>query len=326
MTWKCATVNIPYGGGKGGVICDPKTMSQGELERLTRRYASEILLLIGPDRDIPAPDINTDSQTMAWIMDTYSMTVGHSMLGVVTGKPVALGGSKGREEATARGCWYAIREACKVKNIHLNNATVAIQGFGSVGTTTARLLHEDGAKIIALSDSRGGVLNVKGIDIKAALEHKRKTGRLESLKGTTAISNAELLELKCDILVPAAMENQITSENASKVKATILAEAANATTTPAADEVLIRNGTYLIPDILCNSGGVIVSYFEWVQDLQGLFWSEGEVNNQLEKIMIRSFQEVHDISQKKKKDMRVAAYVLAVGRVADATNARGLFP
>jgi glutamate dehydrogenase (NAD(P)+) len=326
MTWKCATVNIPYGGGKGGVICDPKTMSQGELERLTRRYASEILLLIGPDRDIPAPDINTDSQTMAWIMDTYSMTVGHSMLGVVTGKPVALGGSKGREEATARGCWYAIREACKVKNIHLNNAIVAIQGFGSVGTTTARLLHEDGAKIIALSDSRGGVLNLKGIDMKAALEHKRKTGRLESLKGTTAISNAELLELKCDILVPAAMENQITSENASKVKATILAEAANATTTPAADEVLIRNGTYLIPDILCNSGGVIVSYFEWVQDLQGLFWSEGEVNNQLEKIMIRSFQEVHDISQKKKKDMRVAAYVLAVGRVADATNARGLFP
>ena len=301
-------------------------MSQGELERLTRRYASEILLLIGPDRDIPAPDINTDSQTMAWIMDTYSMTVGHSMLGVVTGKPVALGGSRGREEATARGCWYAIREACKVKNIHVNNSTVAIQGFGSVGTTTARLLHEDGAKIIALSDSRSGVLNLKGIDTKTALEHKRKTGRLEGLKGTTAISNAELLELKCDILVPAAMENQITSENAAKVKASILAEAANATTTPPADEVLIRNGTYLIPDILCNSGGVIVSYFEWVQDLQGLFWSEGEVNNQLEKIMIRSFQDVHGISQKRKIDMRVAAYVLAVGRVADATNARGLFP
>jgi glutamate dehydrogenase (NAD(P)+) len=326
MTWKCATVNIPYGGGKGGVICEPKAMSVGELERLTRRYASEIALMIGPDRDIPAPDVNTNSQTMAWIMDTYSMTVGHSILGVVTGKPVALGGSRGRDEATARGCWYVIREACKVKHIHLNNARVVIQGFGAVGNTTARLLHEDGAKIIALSDSRGGVINLKGIDVREALKHKQKVGSLETLRGTETVSNAELLELKCDVLVPAALENQITLDNASKIKAVIVAEAANAVTTPGADAVLLGNGSFLIPDILCNAGGVIVSYFEWVQDLQGLFWTEGEVNNQLEKIMVRSFKEVHDLAQKHHVDMRTAAYVQAVGRVADATRVRGLFP
>ena len=326
MTWKCATVNIPYGGGKGGVICEPKAMSVGELERLTRRYASEIALMIGPDRDIPAPDVNTNSQTMAWIMDTYSMTVGHSILGVVTGKPVALGGSRGRDEATARGCWYVIREACKVKHIHLNNARVVIQGFGAVGNTTARLLHEDGAKIIALSDSRGGVINLKGIDVREALKHKQKVGSLEALRGTETVSNAELLELKCDVLVPAALENQITLDNASKIKAVIVAEAANAVTTPGADAVLLGNGSFLIPDILCNAGGVIVSYFEWVQDLQGLFWTEGEVNNQLEKIMVRSFKEVHDLAQKHHVDMRTAAYVQAVGRVADATRVRGLFP
>jgi glutamate dehydrogenase (NAD(P)+) len=326
MTWKCATVNIPYGGGKGGVVCDPKSMSPGELERLTRRYASEILVMIGPDRDIPAPDVNTDSQTMAWIMDTYSMTVGHSILGVVTGKPVALGGSRGRDEATARGCLYVIREACKVKNIHLDNAKVAIQGFGSVGSTTARLLHEDGARIIALSDSHGGVVNLKGLDVLEAVGHKQKTKSLEGLKGSEPISNAELLELKCDVLVPAALENQITSENGAKVKASIVAEAANAAITPGADELLIKSGSFLIPDILCNAGGVIVSYFEWVQDLQGLFWSEGEVNNQLERIMVRSFKEVYDLSQKHKVNTRVAAYVQAVGRVADATRVRGLFP
>jgi glutamate dehydrogenase/leucine dehydrogenase len=326
MTWKCATVNIPYGGGKGGVVCDPKTMSQTELERLTRRYASEILVMIGPDRDIPAPDINTDSQTMAWIMDTYSMTVGHSMLGVVTGKPVALGGSRGREEATARGCWYAIREACKVRNLHLKDARVVVQGFGSVGTTTAWLLHEDGAKIIGLSDSNGGVVNLKGVDVEAALAQKRMTGQLKGLPGADAIPNEGLLELKCDILVPAALENQISAENASKVRASIVAEAANGAVTPVADEVLLKKDCFLIPDILCNAGGVIVSYFEWVQDLQGLFWSEAEVNNQLEKIMVRSFKEVFEVSQKRKLSMRVAAYVQAVGRVADATNVRGLFP
>ena len=326
MTWKCAATNIPYGGGKGGVVCDPATMSQGELERLTRRYASEILLMIGPDRDIAAPDVNTDSQTMAWIMDTYSMTVGHSMLGVVTGKPVALGGSRGREEATARGCWFAIREACKVRNIHVKDARVAIQGFGSVGTTTAWLLHEDGAKIIALSDSGGGVVNLKGLDIEAALAHKQMTGKLRGLPSADSISNEELLELKCDILVPAALENQITAENASRVKASIMAEAANAAATPGADEALSKKDCFVIPDILCNAGGVIVSYFEWVQDLQGLFWSEAEVNNQLEKIMIRSFKEIYEVAQKRKLAMRVAAYVQAVGRVSDATNVRGLFP
>jgi len=326
MTWKCAATNIPYGGGKGGVVCDPATMSQGELERLTRRYASEILLMIGPDRDIAAPDVNTDSQTMAWIMDTYSMTVGHSMLGVVTGKPVALGGSRGREEATARGCWFAIREACKVRNIHVKDARVAIQGFGSVGTTTAWLLHEDGAKIIALSDSGGGVVNLKGLDIEAALAHKQMTGKLKGLPSADSISNQELLELKCDILVPAALENQITAENASRIKASIIAEAANAAVTPGADEALGKKDCFVIPDILCNAGGVIVSYFEWVQDLQGLFWSEAEVNNQLEKIMIRSFKEIYEVAQKRKLAMRVAAYVQAVGRVSDATNVRGLFP
>jgi glutamate dehydrogenase (NAD(P)+) len=326
MTWKCAATNIPYGGGKGGVVCDPATMSKGELERLTRRYASEILLMIGPDRDIAAPDVNTDSQTMAWIMDTYSMTVGHSMLGVVTGKPVALGGSRGREEATARGCWYAIREACKVRNIRVKDARVAILGFGSVGTTTAWLLHEDGAKIIALSDSGGGVVNLKGLDIEAALAHKQMTGKLKGLPSADPISNEELLELKCDILVPAALENQITAENASCVRASIVAEAANAAVTPGADEALSKKDCFVIPDILCNAGGVIVSYFEWVQDLQGLFWSEAEVNNQLEKIMIRSFKEIYEVAQKRKLPMRVAAYVQAVGRVSDATNVRGLFP
>jgi len=326
MTWKCATVNIPYGGGKGGVVCDPKNMSQGELERLTRRYASEILVMIGPDRDIPAPDVNTDSQTMAWIMDTYSMTVGHSILGVVTGKPVALGGSRGRDEATARGCWYVIREACKVKHIHVNNAKVVIQGFGAVGHTTARLLQEDGARIIALSDSRGGVINLRGIDVNEAIQHKQRTKALEGLKGTEPISNAELLELECDVLVPAALENQVTLGNAVRINATIVAEAANAAITPGADEVLLKNGSFLIPDILCNAGGVIVSYFEWVQDLQGLFWTEGEVNNQLEKIMVRGFKEVHDLSQKHKINTRTAAYVQAVGRVADASKVRGLFP
>jgi glutamate dehydrogenase/leucine dehydrogenase len=326
MTWKCAATNIPYGGGKGGVVCDPDTMTQSELERLTRRYASEILLMIGPDRDIAAPDVNTDSQTMAWIMDTYSMTVGHSMLGVVTGKPVALGGSRGREEATARGCWYAIREACKVRNIHVKDARVAIQGFGSVGTTTAWLLHEDGAKIIALSDSGGGVVNLKGLDIEAALAHKQMTGKLKGLPSADSISNEELLELKCDILVPAALENQITADNASRIRASIVAEAANAPVTPGADEALGKKDCFVIPDILCNAGGVIVSYFEWVQDLQGLSWSEAEVNNQLEKIMIRSFKEVYEVAQKRKLPMRVAAYVQAVGRVSDATKVRGLFP
>ena len=326
MTWKCAATNIPYGGGKGGVVCDPATMSQGELERLTRRYASEILLMIGPDRDIAAPDVNTDSQTMAWIMDTYSMTVGHSMLGVVTGKPVALGGSRGREEATARGCWYAIREACKVRNIHVKDARVAIQGFGSVGTTTAWLLHEDGAKIIALSDSGGGVVNLKGLDIEAALAHKQMTGKLKGLPSADSISNEELLELKCDILVPASLENQITAENASRVKASIVAEAANAAVTPGADEALSKKDCFVIPDILCNAGGVIVSYFEWVQGLQAFLWTETEVTDKLFRILESSFARMIRRAREHKVSHRTAAMAIGVERVMKAKHDRGLFP
>ena len=326
MAWKTAVVNIPYGGGKGGVACDPRKMSMSEKERMTRRYTSEILPIIGPDRDIPAPDVYTDAQTMAWMMDTYSMTVGYSSLGVVTGKPVQIGGSEGRNEATARGCMYVIQEACKVKRFPLKGAKVVIQGFGNAGAIAARLLRGKGAKIIAISDSRGGVINPRGLDVKKAIEQKEKKGRLTGLPGTSKITNAELLELKCDILVPAALENVITSKNAANIKTKIIAEAANGPVTPAADEILARKGVFLMPDILANAGGVTVSYFEWVQDLQNFFWSEVDVNKQLENIMKRAFHEVHDISKKSKVNMRTAAFMLAVGRVAEATRLRGIFP
>jgi glutamate dehydrogenase/leucine dehydrogenase len=326
MTWKTATVNIPYGGGKGGVICDPKRMSKGELERMTRRYASEILPIIGPDKDIPAPDVYTDSQTMAWIMDTYSMTTGHTSLGVVTGKPVSLGGSEGRNEATARGCLFVTREACKVRRLPLKGASVVVQGYGNAGSIAARLLSEDGAKIVAVSDSRGGIVNPKGLDPLKVLKHKERTGTVLGFPGSTKISNEDLLEMKCDILVPAALENQLTLENAGRVKAKIIAEAANGPTTPAADDVLARKGIFLLPDILANAGGVTVSYFEWVQDLQSFFWPEEEVNNRLEFVMKRAFNDVYQTSVKFKVHMRTAAYILAVGRVADATIVRGLFP
>jgi glutamate dehydrogenase/leucine dehydrogenase len=326
MTWKTATVNIPYGGGKGGVICDPKRMSKGELERMTRRYASEIFPIIGPDKDIPAPDVYTDSQTMAWIMDTYSMTIGHTSLGVVTGKPVSLGGSEGRNEATARGCLFVTREACKVRRLALKGASVVVQGYGNAGSIAARLLSEDGAKIVAVSDSRGGIVNPKGLDPLKVLKHKERTGTVLGFPGSTKISNEDLLEMKCDILVPAALENQLTLENAGRIKAKIIAEAANGPTTPAADDVLARKGIFLLPDILANAGGVTVSYFEWVQDLQSFFWPEEEVNNRLEFVMKRAFNDVYQTSVKFKVHMRTAAYILAVGRVADATIVRGLFP
>lgn len=326
MTWKCATVNIPYGGGKGGVVCDPKRMSKGELERLTRRYTSEIYPIIGPEIDIPAPDVYTDAQTMAWIMDTYSMTKGATVLGVVTGKPVGLGGSEGRNTATARGVQVIAREACRAKRIPIKGATVAVQGFGNAGSYSALFLAEDGARIIAASDSRGGVYNPKGIDPVAAVKHKEKTGALAGLKGTTEITNEELLELKCDILVPAALENQITRANADRIKARIIVEAANGPTTPYADEILQRKGVFVVPDILANAGGVTVSYFEWVQDLQGFFWSEKEVNRVMEQIVLRAFREVYETSKKHRVDMRTAAYVLAIDRVAEATRVRGLFP
>ncbi|MBI3406277.1 MAG: Glu/Leu/Phe/Val dehydrogenase [Acidobacteria bacterium] len=326
MTWKTATVNIPYGGGKGGVICDPKRMSKPELERMTRRFTSEILPIIGPDRDIPAPDVYTDSQTMAWMMDTYSMTVGYSALGVVTGKPVSMGGSAGRNEATARGCLFACEEACKVKKISLRGATVAIQGFGNAGSIAARLFAEKKAKIVAISDSRGGVHSSRGIDPMKALRYKERSGTVVGMPGTSRISNEDLLTLKCDILIPAALENVITLDNAEMIKARIVAEAANGPTTPNADEILARKGTFLIPDILANAGGVTVSYFEWAQNLQGLFWTEEEVNGKLEAVIKRAFADVYETSRKHHVHMRTGAYILAVGRVADATTVRGLFP
>jgi glutamate dehydrogenase (NAD(P)+) len=326
MTWKTATVNIPYGGGKGGVICDPKRMSKSELERMTRRFAFEILPIIGPERDIPAPDVYTDAQTMAWIMDTYSMMVGYSALGVVTGKPLSIGGSEGRHEATARGCLYVTEEACKIKKMSVRGSSVAIQGFGNAGSIAARLFAEKKAKIIAISDSRGGVFNSRGIDPLKAVRYKERSGTVVGMPGTSRISNDDLLTMKCDILIPAALENVITLSNADLIKAKIIAEAANGPTTPHADEVLARKGIMVLPDILANAGGVSVSYFEWAQDLQGYFWTENEVNARLENIMKKAFHDVHEASRKHRTHMRTAAYILAVGRVADATTVRGLFP
>ena len=326
MTWKCATVNIPYGGGKGGVVCNPKEMSLRELENMTRRYASEISIIIGPERDIPAPDVYTNAQTMAWIMDTYSMTVGSTQLGVVTGKPIPIGGSQGRGEATARGVQFVTREACREKGIPLRGARVAVQGFGNAGSIAARLLSEDGATIIAVSDSSGGIHSPKGLDIKAVQAHKDKTGSLRGYPEAESLSNEKLLELECEILVPAALENQITLDNVARIRARIVAEAANGPTTPGADEVLHKKGVFLIPDILANAGGVTVSYFEWVQSLQAFFWEEAQVNQHLEKVMTRAFQEVLATSKKYGVHMRTAAYVLAVGRVAEATRIRGIYP
>jgi glutamate dehydrogenase/leucine dehydrogenase len=326
MTWKCATVNIPFGGAKGGIICDPKRLSHSELERLTRRYAYEISDFIGPDRDIPAPDVYTDAQVMAWIMDTYSMTRGHSVPGVVTGKPTFLGGSLGRHEATARGCVYVTRCACEVQNIDYKAATAAIQGFGNAGSIAAELLHHIGTKVIAVSDSKGGIVNPKGLDIPAVVEHKQKTGSVTGFAGAKPIASAEILELECDVLIPAALENQITLANASQVKAKIVAEAANGPTTPGADAILHEKGVMVCPDILANAGGVTVSYFEWVQDLQELFWDAEEVNRKLEKIMGKAFSDVYSSSRQFKVDMRTGAYILAIDRVVKATETRGIWP
>jgi glutamate dehydrogenase (NAD(P)+) len=326
MTWKCATVNIPFGGAKGGIICDPKHLSKHELERLTRRYAYEISDFIGPDRDIPAPDVYTDAQVMAWIMDTYSMTLGHSAPGVVTGKPVFLGGSLGRHEATARGCVYVIRCAFDVQNIDYARATAAIQGFGNAGSIAAELLHRIGTKVIAVSDSNGGILDRKGLDIPNVVAHKAKTGSVAGFPGAKPIASEEVLELDCDVLIPAALENQITLANADRVQAKIVAEAANGPTTPGADRILFEKGIVVIPDILANAGGVTVSYFEWVQDLQELFWDVDDVNRKLEKIMGKAFGDVHKSARDYKVDMRTGAYILAVDRVVKATEARGIWP
>jgi glutamate dehydrogenase (NAD(P)+) len=326
MTWKCATVGIPYGGAKGGVRVDPHKLSQGELERLTRRYAVEIAPIIGPHVDIPAPDVYTNEQTMAWIMDTISMMTGGSQLGIVTGKPISLGGSLGRAEATARGCLFTVREACKLLGINLNGARVAVQGFGNAGSISARLLHEDGAKIIAVSDTKGGIFNPNGIDPVAVLKHKEETGSVVGFKDTAPITNGDLLTLDCEILVPAALENQINLENAHLIKARIVAEAANGPVTPGADRVLFAKGIFDIPDILANAGGVTVSYFEWVQDQYGFFWSDEEVNKYLEKIMVKAFHEVYEKAKQYKTHLRTGAYCLAVSRVAEATRVRGIFP
>ena len=326
MTWKCAVVNIPYGGAKGGVVCNPKEMSQRELERLTRRFTSEIIMLIGPESDIPAPDVNTNAQTMAWIMDTYSMTKGYSVPAVVTGKPVEIGGSLGRREATGRGVMFTTREALKHLGIPIEGTRVVVQGFGNVGAIGAELLEEIGCTVIAVSDSRGGIYNPKGLNVKDVIRHKAETGTVVGYPGTDTVTNEELLELDCEVLVPAALENAITEKNADRIKARIIAEGANGPTTPEADEILFDKGAFVIPDILANAGGVTVSYFEWVQDLQNFFWSEEEVNKNLGKIMVKAFQDVLAISQKKKVNMRIAAYILAIDRVATATLLRGIYP
>jgi glutamate dehydrogenase (NAD(P)+) len=327
MTWKCAVVNLPYGGGKGGIICDPKHMSMGELERLTRRYASEIAPIIGPEMDIPAPDVYTDSQTMAWIMDTYSMQKGYSVPGVVTGKPISLGGSEGRGEATGRGCAYVIREAAPHAGVKVHGGTVAVQGFGNAGSVTASILaDEQGAKIVALSDSQGGIWKADGLNVKAVQAHKKKTGSVVGFPGSKAISNEELLETKVDILVPAALENQITHRNADKIQAKIVAEAANGPTLPEADEILFQKKITVLPDILANAGGVTVSYFEWAQDIQGYFWELADVNRRLERVMTQSYSEVHKTAESFKVHNRTAAYLLAIQRVVDAIKIRGIYP
>ena len=326
MTWKCATVGIPYGGGKGGVICDPKSLSKNELERLTRRYAFEIAPIIGPDRDIPAPDVYTDEQTMAWIMDTISMVRGHTELGVVTGKPISLGGSQGRAEATARGCLYALREACRVKGMELKGARVAVHGFGNAGANIARLVAEDGARVVAACDSKVGVYSEKGIDVKAALSHKAETSSLGGLGGCKEMSPEDIVGVDCDILLPSALENAITLANVGKVKAKIIAELANGPTTPGADKVFADNDVLLVPDILANAGGVTVSYYEWVQDQYSFFWSEKQINDTLEQTMRTAFASVHETATRYNTDLRTGAYILAVGRVAEATSVRGIFP
>ncbi len=326
MTWKCAVVNIPFGGAKGGVAVNPKELSPTELENLTRRYTTEIEPLIGPDSDIPAPDVNTNPQIMAWIMDTYSMHKGYTVTAVVTGKPVSIGGSEGRNEATGRGCVFTIQQAAERLGLDLAGSTVAVQGFGNVGATAARFLHDLGCRVVAVSDSEGGIANTSGLDLHQVLRHWQETGSVVGFGAATEITNAELLTFECDILVPAALENQITAEIAERIKAKIVAEAANGPTTPDADAILHDRQVFVIPDILCNAGGVTVSYFEWVQDLQNFFWDEAEINRQLHRIMVRSFEQVHRMAQEHDVDLRQGAQMLAISRVAEATRLRGLYP
>jgi glutamate dehydrogenase (NAD(P)+) len=326
MTWKCAVLDLPYGGAKGGVVCDPKHMSMGEKERVTRRYTSAIYDFIGPYRDVPAPDVYTDSQTMAWILDTFSQIRGYMVPEVVTGKPISLGGSEGRHNSTSRGCIICAREAAKLKKLNLKTATAAVQGYGNAGSYAAQFLSEYGVKVVAVSDSKGGIYSRQGLDVPKLTTHKEKTGSVVGFSGSEEISNEELLELEVDILVPAALENQITDRNASRIKAKIISEAANGPTTPEADKILERNGVLLIPDILANAGGVTVSYLEWVQNLNRMHWTEKQVNEQLEQKMTKAFNDVYETSKKYNVSMRSGALALAVKRVGDAMKTLGLWP
>jgi glutamate dehydrogenase (NAD(P)+) len=326
MTWKCALMGVPFGGAKGGIACDPKSMSKRELERMTRRYASEIVNEIGPTTDIPAPDVGTNAATMSWIYDTYSMNKGHSVLGIVTGKPLTIGGSLGREEATSRGALFCVREALRKLDRRFEGLTCVVQGFGNVGSWLALFLHEQGAKVIGISDSTVALSNDAGIDIPAAFAWKRDHGTLCGLGSTAEIDPEELLELECDVLAPCALEQVVTGENADRIRASIVCEGANGPLTPEADAVLEAKGVVILPDILANAGGVVVSYFEWVQGLQEYFWREDEVNARLDEIVTRAFEETWQVHESRDLPMRVAAYGLAVQRVAEATTTRGLYP
>ena len=325
MTWKCAVVNVPFGGGKGGVVCDPSVMSLGELERLTRRYAAELIDIIGPEKDVPAPDMNTNEQTMAWIMDTYSMHARHTVNAVVTGKPVELGGSRGRREATGRGLLFVIQEAIKRFKLSPPTTRVVVQGSGNVGGIGARLLHEAGYKVVAISDIFGGIYNPDGIDIPAALAHLQTTRSFDEFPGVERVSNSELLELDCEVLAPCATENQIKSANADRLKCRILAEGANGPTTANADQILHNKGIFVVPDILANAGGVTVSYFEWVQNRMGYFWKEDVVNDRLQDVMVAAFNDVAKYAETHNVDTRTAAYMLAIDRVAYDTRMRGIY-
>jgi glutamate dehydrogenase/leucine dehydrogenase len=324
MTWKCSVVDIPYGGGKGGIIVDPKQLSLGELERLSRRFVTEIQGIIGPERDIPAPDVNTNSQIMAWMMDQYSRNKGYPVPGMITGKPLALGGSLGRTDATGVGVMMATRQAMQKLNMPADGTRVVVQGFGNVGSVSARAMHELGTTIVAVSDVFGGIYNPKGLDIPALLAHMRRTGTVKGFADTEAITNEELFGIDCDILIPAALENQITAHNADKIKAKLISEGANGPTTPEADRILHDRGILVLPDILANAGGVTVSYFEWAQNIQGFYWTEEEVAERLERVMVRSFRAVYQTAQEHEVDMRTAAYIVAIGRVAEAVRLRGI--
>ena len=327
MTWKCAIADIPYGGGKGGIICNPKEMSENELERMTRRFAYMISDIIGPHTDIPAPDVYTGGKEMAWIMDTYSALKGNFVQPeLITGKPIPIGGSLGRNEATGRGLAYTVREAAKELGINMKESTTVVQGFGNAGQFSSKLVQDQGGKVIAASDTQGAIINSEGISADALMKHKKETGSVVGFDGSRSISNEELLETECTILIPAALENQITKDNAGKIKAKIVAEAANGPTTPEADEVLYENGILVIPDILANGGGVTVSYFEWLQNLRRDYWTEEEVNNRLDKNITKSFHDVYDAHKKYNVDMRKAATLLAINRVAEATKIRGIWP